>query len=165
MENTVIEGQEKGTVTEPTQERTFTQAELDEIVKSRLAKERAKYSDYETLQAKASKLDEIEEASKSELQKATERADALQKQVDAFTRENEVRTVREKIAGETGVPASLLTGETEEACAEQAKALLAFKNDSQASYPSVRDGGEARVSVKKSEADQFSDWFASQLNS
>ena len=58
-------------------ERTFTQAELNAIVQERVGETKAKYGDYEELKAKASKYDEQVEASKSELQKATERADSF----------------------------------------------------------------------------------------
>lgn len=162
MADTLNETMENGTVTEQTQERTFTQAELDEIVKSRLAKERAKYTDYDTLQKKASKFDEMEEANKSELQKATEKADALQKQIDAMNKENEIRGIRDKVAKETGVPASLLMGETEEACMEQAQGILAYKKETL--YPDVKDGGEVQVTHKKTAQDQFADWFNASLN-
>lgn len=166
MANTETVIQENGTEAVETQERTFTQAELDEIVKSRIAKERAKYTDYETLQQKASKFDEMEEASKSELQKATERADSLQKQLDAMNHSNEVRALREKVAKDTGVPATLLMGETEEDCMEQAYAILAYKNETKSAYPSVKDGGEIQnVQSKKSDAELFADWFNTSLNS
>lgn len=164
MAETLNETMDNGTVTEEMQERTFTQAELDEIIKSRIAKERAKYGDYETLQAKASKFDEMEEASKSELQKATEKADALQKQLDDMNRANEIRSIREKVASETGVPASLLLGTTEEDCMEQANGILAYKNDNQIKYPSVKDGGEVQIQHKKNVQDQFADWFNASLN-
>lgn len=62
MENTVIEGQEKNGTEAVTQERTFTQAEVNAIVEGRLKKESAKYSDYEAMKEKASKFDEMEEA-------------------------------------------------------------------------------------------------------
>lgn len=166
MENTVIE---QGNVTdnvENQEERTFTQAELDDILKSRLSKERAKYANYDELQKKAMKFDEMEEANKTELQKATEKADSLQKQLDAMTRDNEIRAVREKIAKETGVPASLLLGNTEEDCLEQANGILAYKNEVNIpGYPSVRDAGEIQnIQHKKSVEDQFADWFSSSLN-
>lgn len=165
MENTVIEGQDNGTVTE-TQERTFTQSELDEIVKARVAKERAKYTDFETLQEKASKFDEMQEASKSELQKATERAEALQKQLDDLTKSNEVREIRDKVATLTGVPTSLLSAETEEECTIQAEAILAFAQKPAANYPSVKDGGEVAniPSTNKSNGQLFGDWLNSQIN-
>ena len=75
--------QEVNATQEP-QEAKFTQADLDRIVKDRLTREREKYGDYDALKAKADKFDEIEEASKTELQKATEKAKALQDELDAF---------------------------------------------------------------------------------
>ena len=52
-----------------------TQEDLDIIVGERLKREREKYADYEALKEKAAKYDQAEEASKSELQKATEKAE------------------------------------------------------------------------------------------
>ncbi len=63
-------------------EKTFTQTELDAIIGDRLARERQKYGDYDSLKAKAAEYDKTQEASKSELQKATEKAGALQKELD-----------------------------------------------------------------------------------
>lgn len=156
--------QENGTESVEIQERTFTQAELDEIVKSRVAKERAKYANFEELQQKASKFDEMEEANKTELQKATEKANALQKQLDDMNKANEVRNIRDKVANETGVPATLLMGETEEDCMNFAQNILAYKNSSNG-YPTVKDGGEVQnLQQKKDVASQFADWFNQSLN-
>ena len=55
------------------QVRTFTQEEVNAIVGRRVAETSAKYADYEELKTKAQAFDAAEEASKSELQKATER--------------------------------------------------------------------------------------------
>ena len=156
---------EQGNTTEGvnTQEtRTFTQEELNAIVESRLAKEKAKLADYEELKAKASKLDEMEEANKSELQKATEKAESLQKQLDELTKANELRTIRDKVATETGVPANLLTASTEDECKAQAEAIKAFAGTS-STYPSVKDGGEVQGAPKKSVENQFADWFNQSL--
>lgn len=132
----------KTEVTAEQPERTFTQAELDAIVGDRLKRERAKYSDYEDLKAKASAYDAAEEASKTDLQKATERANELQSQLDALTRANQERDLREQIAKETGVPASLLRGGNEDDLRAQAEGIKGFVTASKASYPTVRDGGE-----------------------
>ena len=132
--------------TVPTQEngegqnRTFTQDEVNAIVGKRLAEEKGKYSDYEDLKAKAAKYDEAEEASKSELQKAMERANNLEAELNGLKKNEAVRQTREKIANETGIPAHLLTGETEEDCKAQAEAIKAFAQPS--GYPQVKDGGE-----------------------
>ena len=106
--------------TEP--EATFTQDDVNRIVADRVARERAKYEDYESLREKAAKFDEAEEASKSELQKATERAEKLQAQLDSYQKAEAVRVIHEEVAKATGVPAHLLTGETKEDCEAQAKA-------------------------------------------
>lgn len=145
---------EQGSTAEP---RTFTQDEVNAIVGERLSKERAKYAGYDEYKAKAEKLDAAEEAAKSELQKATERADALQKQLEGLKKAETVRQVREKVAADTGVPVSLLSGDDEESCASQAKAILEFARPS--GYPKVRDGGEVYHTGKRATRDQFADWF------
>lgn len=162
MAETATVEQVNGTGAENSQEtRTFTQNELDEIVKTRVSKERAKYADYEELKTKASKFDEFEEAKKTELQKANEKLEQLQRQLDEKNKADEVRNIREKISKETGVPANLLTGDTEDICKTQAEGILAFaKPDS--NYPTVKDGGEVQSSHHKNAADQFAEWFASQ---
>ena len=151
----------QGTTTETTEERTFTQAELNAIVQERSGRIMDKYKDYEELKAKAQKFDEIEEGNKTELQKATERADALQAKLDAMEKAASIRSIRDKVSTETGVPANLLTGETEEACAEQAKAILAFKGETGQQRSFINDKGEVRHIGKKTTRDQFAEWFNS----
>ena len=122
-------------------ERTFTQAEMNAIISDRLTRERSKYADYDDLKAKAAQFDAAQEAGKTELQKANEKAAKLQAQLDTLTKANTLRELRSKVAAATGVPAELLSGDTEEACTAQAQAILKF---AQPGYPSVRDGGEVR---------------------
>ena len=161
METVNQENVDTATNTEQ-QERTFTQDELNAIVEERIGRIRSKYSDYEDLRAKASKYDEAEEASKSELQKATERAEALQAELDGMKKDATLREVRTKVSTETGVPITLLTGETEEACSEQAKAILAFAKPD--GYPVVKDGGEVTKVSKGTTSQQFADWLNQSLH-
>ena len=98
-DNATVTTQENAPAEE--QARTFTQDELNAIVGKRLAEEKGKYADYEELKKKAAAFDEAEEAQKSELQKATERADQLQSQLDKMLKADEIRKVREKVAAET----------------------------------------------------------------
>ena len=107
------ENKNDGTGAEPQGERTFTQSELNAIVADRLSRAQAQYQDYDALKEKAEKYDQAQEAGKTELQKATEKAAALQAQVDAYAKVDSLRTIREKVSRETGVPASLLYGEDE----------------------------------------------------
>lgn len=139
------------------EERTFTQAELDAIVSDRLKRERTKYEGFEEFKEKAAKLDELEEASKTELQKATERAKALEAELDTMKKAEELRTLRDKVASETGVPVSLLSAETEEACRSQAEQILAFASKN-GSYPSLKDGGEVTNTNKGTTKQQFAKW-------
>ena len=91
MENTELNVQEAT----QTEERTFTQAELNAIVQKRIGEITAKYGNYEELKEKALKFDEIEDKAKTELQKVTERADALQKELESMKKADAVRKIRE----------------------------------------------------------------------
>ena len=145
-----------------TETKTFTQDEVNAIVGERLAREREKFADYESLKEKATKFDEVEEASKSELQKATERAEKLESELKTMKKAEELRAIREKVSGETGVPASLLTAETEEGCTEQAKGILAFKGET--TYPTLPDGGEVQGAPKGTTKQQFAEWANKAFN-
>ena len=116
---------EQGPVTtaagEQQEARTFTRDEVNSIVADCLNRERAKYADYDALKEKAGQYD----ATKAELDalnKATARSEMLN-----------------RVSSATGVPAELLTGETEEDCTAQAQAIAKFAKPK---YPDVRDGGE-----------------------
>lgn len=134
--------------------RTFTQQEVDDIVLKRLNKERAKFADYEDLKAKVTDIDVYKEKA--------EKTDALQAQLEAITKANEVRDIREKVASDTKVPANLLTGSTEEACLEQAQAILAFAKTN--GYPRVKDSGELQNIPAGSTKQQFANWFNETIN-
>lgn len=65
---------------------------------------------------------------------------ALQTELDGMKQAESLRLMREKVAKEKDVPTSLLTGETEEACTQQADSILAFAKNQ--GYPKIPDGGE-----------------------
>ena len=67
-------GSGEGNEPEP---KSFTQEQVDQIVERRLAKERGKYKDYDEFKSKAMRLDEMENAGKSELDKLKESNAAL----------------------------------------------------------------------------------------
>lgn len=140
-----------------TEEKTFTQSELNNILGDRIKREREKYPDYEELKEKAARLDQIEEASKSEIQKMTEKASKLEAELLQMKKAEDIRTMRAKVSEATGIPANLLTAETEEECQAQADAIKAFAKPS--GYPAVRDAGEIANTSKGSTAQQFAEWF------
>lgn len=71
------------TATEPvkTPDKTFTQTELDQLIKERLERERKKYAGFDDLKAKAAKLDEIEAAKKTDEEKALAKLKELEDKI------------------------------------------------------------------------------------
>lgn len=151
MEDTKVTGGQdpKTAEGEKEPEKTFTQDELNAIVADRLGREKSKYSDYEEIKAKAEKYDQTEENNKSEIQKATEKADALQAKIDAMEKADGIRKVRNSVASEMGVPAELLTGADEATCKTQAEAIKNYAKT--ATYPNIPNGTGGTPTLSKEE--------------
>lgn len=148
------------TVTEQ-ETRTFTQDELNAIVEDRLARDRKKYADYEELKGKALQFDELQESQKTELQKATEKAAALESEINALKEANTLRDLRDKVATELQIPSSLLTATTEDDMRKQASEILAFAKGADYQVP---DKGELtkKPQTKKSTRELFAEAFMSE---
>lgn len=101
------------------------------------------------------------QTSGEELQKAQQQIEQLTKELTGMKTAETIRLTREKVAGEKKIPAHLLTGETEEACAKQADEILAFAQPS--GYPQFRDGGEPQKTTKLTTRDKFADWAKDNL--
>ena len=143
--------------------KTFTQDELNAIVNDRLKRAGEKYKDYDDLKAKAARLDELEAAGKTELEKANKKVADLQAELDGLKKENEATAIRAKVAKENNISPDLLTGDTEEACVAQAKAMIEYFKP--AGYPNVQDGGEPEGSGAGGKTrDQFADWLAQSIS-
>lgn len=78
-------------------------------------------------------------------------------ELNGLKQANSLRDLRERVSRETGVPASLLTGETEEDCKAQAEGIKAYAQP--AGYPQIRDGGEPLTPPANSTRDQFANWM------
>ena len=115
-------GSGEGNEPEP---KSFTQEQVDQIVEKRLAKERGKYKDYDELKSKAMKLDEMENAGKSELDKLKESNAALRKQIDDAAAEKQHAEWVSEVAKDKGVPAELLRGSTKDELEAHADLLQA----------------------------------------
>jgi hypothetical protein len=105
-------GAEQGQQQEQAKPETFTQADVDKIVKERIARERARFSDYDDLKAKAGEKATVED-----------RLAAMEKRaMDA-----ETRALRNDVATRHGISAEdrdlFLTGTSEETLDAQAKRL------------------------------------------
>lgn len=152
--------QETATTSEqPKEEKLFTQEEVNGFFNKRYSEMMSQLNEYKT---KAQKFDELEEANKTELQKATERAAQLESELNQIKKEASIKDVRNKVASELGVPVNLLTAETEEACQEQAKAILNFAKP--ASYPTIKDAGEVHNVGKPTTRQQFAEWASAAFN-
>ena len=156
-----IENVEPEVKEEKKEEKLFTQDEVNGFFKKRYSEMMSQLNEFKD---KAAKYDELEEANKTELQKATERAEKLEAELNSLKKVENVRSIREKVAKETGIPLdsmSLLTGETEEECMDQAKTILSISQPG--SYPQIPDGGEIQNVGKGSARELFKTW-AAQVN-
>jgi len=61
--------------------KTFTQADLDRIVKDRLKRERAQFADYADVKKKAEEYDKLTASQKSEIDKAVEKAKVAEEKI------------------------------------------------------------------------------------
>lgn len=128
-------GSGEGNEPEP---KSFTQEQVDQIVEKRLAKERGKYKDYDELKTKAMKLDEMENAGKSELDKLKESNAALRKQIDDAAAEKQHAEWVSEVAKDKDVPAELLRGSTRDELEAHAELLHKALNPS-SKAPQVRN--------------------------
>lgn len=104
-----------------------SQDEMNRIIADRIARERAKFSDYDDMKTKASKFDELEAANRSELEKWT--ATATEWEQKATVANSELTRLR--VATKFGIPEEHLdllgSGSEDEltARAERIKTLIA----------------------------------------
>lgn len=104
-----------------------SQEEFDKAIQARIARERAKYQDYDQLKADAAELAKIRESQKTEAEKAAEALAAAEKRAA----ELELKAARAEVAAAKGVPADLLTGSTQAELEASADALIQFRGEQQ----------------------------------
>lgn len=92
-----VETTEETTQAQPeeTQQKTFTQEDVDRIVGERIKREREKYADYDDLKAKANANDET----KSELEQLRERAEIAERKANELEHANQLREWAEQLLG------------------------------------------------------------------
>ncbi len=101
-----------------------TQDDLNKVIADRVARERAKYADYKDVKAKATRLDEIEQANQTEAEKTAKRIADLETELNNTRRDS----MRLTIASAHGITDAddielFLTGTDEETLSRQAKRL------------------------------------------
>jgi len=92
------------------------------------------------LETARARVEELEQTA-GQLTEAQTLADNLQTELDNLRAANATRDMRQSVSKATGVPAELITADTEEAARAQADAILAWRG-AQPKYPDAKDGGE-----------------------
>jgi histone H3/H4 len=128
-----------------------SEEQLEKRMGARLARERAKYADYSDLKTKAAEFDKLQEASKSEVQKVSERMAQLEKELES----ERFNTVRTTVASAKGVPAHRISGSTVEELETSAEDYLAEVSElakaqrpKATSYKSGATGSDNRLDPK-----------------
>lgn len=143
-----------------------TQEQLDEIIKSRLERERAKvaketeekFADYETIKGNNTNLQKQLEDLNKELAANKEKIANHDKEVEGLNSkiaQYEKDSVKTKVAIEMGIPFELkdkLSGDDEEAIRNDAKTLAAFVNKQPGApgYKSEAPDGDSKDAAYKS---------------
>lgn len=141
-ESKVDETEEQQPQTPQEEEKLFTQSELDEKIKGRLAKVHKKYEGYSEYKEQASKVEGLEAKVKE-----------LEKERETLLQEKDLTEWKKKAYEKTGIEPSILRGSTEEEIMEHAEAIK-----STITYPTIKqgenpngDGLNARTSRQKLE--------------
>lgn len=107
--------------------------------------------------SKADKLDELEEASKSALEKAQERAQKAENKVKEFEAEAQRKQWLEEVAKETGLPSSVLRGNTRDEIMAHAQSLKPYFEKTSAPIVRSDDMRSNTQKVGKTNADRLFD--------
>ena len=145
-----------------TQERTYTQAEVDEmlggyveqaevnrLVGEARRKARSKFEGYDEYKAHAEAWADYDDVAK-----ARDTATARVAELEATIAH---RDLVDKVSDATGVPRGLLKGETEEELTASAEAVKAFVGSQQPSYPEDKGGGASPSPMTREQIDSIKD--------
>lgn len=113
-----------------------SQEDFDKAIQARIARERAKFADYEQLKADAAELSKIRESQKTAEEKQQEALAAAQRELADLRAAKD----RAEVAAAKGVPAGLLAGSTREELEAAADALIQFKGDAHSGYVASKEG-------------------------
>lgn len=105
-----------------------SQDELDRIISARVARERAKYADYDVLKSSAADAEKAKADHAAAIDALKAEHSAAIEALKAEKETSEAELLKLTVASDKGVPAKLLTGSTKEELEKAAEALLEFKN-------------------------------------
>lgn len=129
--------------------KTFTQDQVNALLATEKRKFGEKYADYDALKEKATKFDDLEQSSKTELQKALDKAAGLESELTTFKQKEQTAVWAAEIVKDSDIPASVLRGSTREELEqhfEQLKALTPKpKRTPVPTGKPAGEGGESRA--------------------
>lgn len=127
--------------------KTLSQDQVNALLAKQKREIAEKFADYDDVKAKAAKLDELEQSSKTELQKLAEENSTLKSRVESFERDQQAKQWAAEITKDSAVPASALRGSTREELESHFKELEALIPKAQQRRsvvpPGKPSGGEA----------------------
>jgi hypothetical protein len=123
---------------EGSQPKTFTQEEVDRLMGDLRKKERARYAGYDEYKAAADELAKLKEKDKTELERATERAEAAEAKLAEREAAEAIALAAREVSKATGVPEEALRGSTREEIEAHAEVLKPFF--AKGAAPSVNTG-------------------------
>lgn len=123
--------------------KSFTQDQVNALLAEQKRKDTAKFADYDDLKAAKTELDKLREESKTELQKALDRATAAESKVASFEAKEQAQQWAGEIVKGSEIPASVLRGSTREEMQAHFDQLkeLAPKPPKRTSVPSGKPAG------------------------
>ena len=148
-ENATVTTQDPATTPDKPEEKKFTQEEVNSFFNKRYGELMAKVNEYEEARDKKAEAMLLEKAEK------------LETELSGLKKAESIREIREEVAKETGIPAHLLTGATEEECKAQAAAIADYAKPSP--YPAIKDAGEVNNVGKATTRQQFADWASKMI--
>lgn len=98
----------------PAEPKVFTQEQVNAFLAEDRRKSATKFADYDALKTKAEEFDAAQDAAKTDLQRALDRATAAEAKVAGFESERQVATWAAEIVQGSDVPAAALRGATRE---------------------------------------------------
>jgi hypothetical protein len=96
------------------QARTFTQEQVNALLAKQKREDAAKFGDYDDLKTKAAELDQLKQASKTELEQALDRATKAEAAVAGFQAKEQAKQWAADIVRGSEIPAHVLRGSTRE---------------------------------------------------
>lgn len=106
--------------------KTFTQEQVNALLAAEKRKAGEKFADYDDIKSKAAKLDQIEQESKTELQKALDEIATLKTEVSGYKTKEQVSAWSAEIVKDSDIPASVLRGSTREELEQHFEQLQAL---------------------------------------